>query len=173
VALDTVWPDIIALGERLAAAETMQQQVILLAQLLAKQVERKPDRPFVAQHVITLLHTTANHQSIDQIAASLGISRRHLARLFSSQVGLPPKLCARILRFQQALRQLTHYPHMPAAHIAALGGYADQSHFIHEFRTFAGLPPNAYRRQAQGVPNIQYVQVRMCYSGSGAGTIIG
>jgi AraC-like DNA-binding protein len=110
VALDMVLPDIIALDERLAAAATMQQQIMLLAHLLAKQLERKPDRQLVAQHVITLLHTAANHQSIDQIAASLGISRRHLARLFSIQVGMPPKLCARLVRFQQALRQLAQTP---------------------------------------------------------------
>jgi AraC-like DNA-binding protein len=173
VALDMAWPGIIALDERLAAAATMQQQVLLLAQFLTKQLERRPDRQSATHHVIELLHTTASHQSIDQIAASLGISRRHLARLFLTEVGMPPKLCARILRFQQALRQLTQYLHTPAAHIAALGGYADQSHFIREFRSFAGLSPNAYRRQAQRVPNIQYIHVRMCYSGSGAGTIIG
>jgi len=62
-------------------------------------------------------------------------------------VGLPPKLFSEIIRFRRAAA-LVARSNLPLAQIAALIGYADQSHFTHEFARFFGQPPFRAREDA-------------------------
>ena len=65
------------------------------------------------------------------------------------QVGLSPKRLARIARFQRALRVLED-PSIESrrgAITAADCGYADQAHFVRDFRDLAGCPPGAHLLQ--------------------------
>jgi AraC-like DNA-binding protein len=86
---------------------------------------------------------TRGQVSIDALVRDVSISRRHLERRFLQDVGLSPKRLARIARFQHALEMLQHASERPTgAATAALCGYADQSHFIRDFRTLAGCSPS-------------------------------
>jgi AraC-like DNA-binding protein len=79
------------------------------------------------------------------LAATLGIGRRALERLFRQEVGLSPKLYARIERLQGVLASLEHAaPGTPWAQLALRHGYADQSHLIRDFRLLAGTTPQRY-----------------------------
>ena len=83
--------------------------------------------------------------SINALAAATSVTRRHLERQFLRAVGLTPKRLARIARFQHALELLQQ----PGAgtrgvHTAAECGYADQSHFIRDFRDLAGCSPSEH-----------------------------
>jgi AraC-like DNA-binding protein len=83
--------------------------------------------------------------SIDALARQASVTRRHLERRFLESVGIPPKRLARIARFQAALRALQAADPDRAGTIAAAAcGYADQSHFIREFRELAGCAPSAH-----------------------------
>jgi len=83
--------------------------------------------------------------SVDGLARSVGLTRRHLERLFQVQVGLSPKRLARIARFQQALRCLESSDSPGAGALtAAACGYADQAHFIRDFRDLAGCAPTEH-----------------------------
>jgi AraC-like DNA-binding protein len=79
---------------------------------------------------------------IADIAAEIGWSRRHFVARFRAEVGLPPKVAARMLRFHRAARLLGRG--VPAAVAAALSGYTDQSHLVREFRALAGVTPGAF-----------------------------
>jgi AraC-like DNA-binding protein len=83
--------------------------------------------------------------SIDALAESVALTRRHLERLFLDAVGLPPKRLARIARFQKAVRMLAEIdPRGRGAVTAAHCGYADQAHFIRDFRQLAGCSPSEH-----------------------------
>jgi AraC-like DNA-binding protein len=81
-----------------------------------------------------------------------------LAQAFDRSVGLSPKGLARVLRFRRALRGLDEAGGGPVswARLAALAGYADQPHFIRDFRVFAGVTPAAYLRERRAVGFVQY-----------------
>lgn len=83
--------------------------------------------------------------SIDSLAAKVSMTRRHLERRFLIGVGVGPKRLARIARFQRALRVLREADRCRrGATTAAICGYADQSHFIREFRELAGCSPSEH-----------------------------
>lgn len=116
---------------------------------------RREGRP-VVRRALGLLGAARTPASVRRAAADLGISPRHLARLFLAEVGVPPKLCARLMRFQRVVRLLGRRPRAPSGELVGAGGYYDQAHLIREFRAFAGLSPDAYRRGAQRVRIVQY-----------------
>ncbi|WP_442939676.1 helix-turn-helix domain-containing protein [Nocardia sp. CY41] len=82
---------------------------------------------------------------IRQIAEGVGWSHKHLIAKFTEQIGLPPKIAARIIRFDRARRQLCEQPRSILRRVAADCGYSDQSHFNRDFRTFSGLTPSEYQ----------------------------
>jgi AraC-like DNA-binding protein len=75
---------------------------------------------------------------IARVASLVNVTRQHLARLFAENVGISPKLFARVIRFRYAMRLGRE---KPWADVAAELGYADQSHLIAEFREFSGMTP--------------------------------
>ena len=79
---------------------------------------------------------------IDEMARQAGISARQFERRFLQAVGIPPKLFARMQRFQRVFRALdSDAPNW--ADTAVRCGYYDQAHLIRDFREFAGKPPTA------------------------------
>jgi AraC-like DNA-binding protein len=89
--------------------------------------------------------------SIAQLAQTLGWSERRLLRQFRAATGLTPKQAARLARFERAQRGLASRASI--AEIAALCGYADQSHMTREFSALAGATP----AQARNDHSVQVV----------------
>ncbi len=81
--------------------------------------------------------------ALDQLAATVGCSLRHLQRQFARQVGIAPKLLARIRRFQRVFSAWRDDPRS-LSRVAAECGYFDQPHLIRDFRDFAGQAPAAF-----------------------------
>ena len=77
-----------------------------------------------------------------ELASIACVSKKQFERLFKELVGTNPKEYARIVRFQKSLKLLQHYQEdANQAQLAYQCGYADQSHFIREFRRFSGYTP--------------------------------
>jgi AraC-like DNA-binding protein len=98
---------------------------------------------------VSTIERTGGLVTVDALARAVNMTSRHLERRFLQDVGTTPKRLARITRFQQALR-LLQQPDDPArggADTAAACGYADQSHFIRDFRRLAGCSPSQHLLQ--------------------------
>ena len=79
--------------------------------------------------------------SVTSVAGNLGVSARHLRRVFRETLGVSPKTFAKLTRFQRALRAARQDGHASWANIAADSGYYDQAHLIAEFRTLTCVTP--------------------------------
>ena len=90
------------------------------------------------------------------MARSHGLSRQQFAARFSAAAGLPPKLFARITRFQALVHGLLSTDVSPVGVAAPAAGFYDQAHMINEFRAFAGSPPTVFfrPRAAASTPRI-------------------
>ena len=79
---------------------------------------------------------------VTELASIACLGKKQFERLFNELVGANPKEYARIVRFQKSLKLLQHYSEdINQAQLAYQCGYADQSHFIREFKQFSGYTP--------------------------------
>lgn len=78
---------------------------------------------------------------IGDVAAESGLSVRQFERGFMQQLGVSPKLFARIVRFEAALDRKARSSATSWTEIANDLGYFDQMHMIHDFKIFTGGTP--------------------------------
>ena len=79
---------------------------------------------------------------IAEIRDGTGLSKTRLAGMFREQIGVLPKVYARIVRFRRALALLDRES-ASLADVALEAGYYDQSHMTTEFRELGGPRPRA------------------------------
>lgn len=79
---------------------------------------------------------------VGKLAETVCLSRKQYERVFRLCVGMNPKEYSRVVRFQKSMR-LLQCGKRNFAGIAAECGYADQSHFIREFRQMSGHTPKS------------------------------
>jgi AraC-like DNA-binding protein len=91
--------------------------------------------------------------TIGELACELGWSHRRLIARYRDFVGLPPKLVARIVRFERLTAMLTNDPAADWAQTAVACGYFDQAHLAREVRELADITPTELR--AQTVNSVQ------------------
>lgn len=82
-------------------------------------------------------------------------SPRHLNRLFNESLGINVKTYLRLLRINNAVKQINSSP-KELTEIAQFLGYYDQAHFIHDFRAVVGVSPKAYRENMSVFYNENY-----------------
>lgn len=91
-----------------------------------------------------LMRSAKGGISIEEVSAKLAVSPRQLQRVFKEQLGTTPKTYGRIIRFSNVYKQIYSLDRNGGwAGISHDFGYADQAHFIREFKEFSGLIPNA------------------------------
>ena len=135
------------LEQQLAEAPDADARLALAeAFLIARLADAPPARPDAA-YAWRRLAETGGRLRIGALAAELGCSRKHLAEKFRDQLGLAPKPAARLLRFNRALALLERG--LDGAEVASRCGYADQAHFVKEFRRFSGSTPAAFARAGE------------------------
>lgn len=84
--------------------------------------------------------------SLDALAAEVGLSRFHFARMFKVSMGVAPATWIRFRRLTVA-SQMLRDPARSVEEIALAVGYAAPDRFTKAFKSFAGLTPSAFRRQ--------------------------
>ncbi|MEL6697922.1 MAG: helix-turn-helix domain-containing protein [Bacteroidota bacterium] len=87
--------------------------------------------------------------SVQELADLLQLSRRHLNRLTNKVFGFSAKDSLRIMRFAQAVKLLEQKCPVSLPQIALQCGYADQSHFCHDFKSMTALTPKHYLKMIE------------------------
>ena len=100
-----------------------------------------------ARDIVRTIIEDADILRVDDIAAQVGMSVRTLQRLFARYIGVSPKWVIRRKRLHEAAERLAA-PYPPdLASLAAELGYADQAHFVRDFRNLVGVAPRSYTRE--------------------------
>lgn len=127
-----------------SAEVRFEDQVSLTEQFLQNRLPARPGEGFRCARVLIEDRSLVK---VDDACRRLGHDARSLQRLFSQQVGVGPKEVLRRHRLMEAAERLVKTPELPGADLAASLGYADQAHFIRDFKAVTGVPPEAYRRR--------------------------
>ena len=115
---------------------------------MVKHIEKRKIENENINFATTLLQ---NGLSLQKIQQELNISERTLERFFKQHIGISPKLYARISRFQSALENIRDPQFYKLTDISYQADYFDQSHFIRDFKEFAGASPTQFKLKANEI----------------------
>jgi AraC-like DNA-binding protein len=85
---------------------------------------------------------------VEDLALGVGLGRRTIERLLREYVGLSPKWVIRQYRLQIAADEAAKGQVVDWPRLANDLGYADQAHFIRDFRAILGTTPSEFARRA-------------------------
>ena len=106
--------------------------------------------PVVVNAAINLMQRqSANRVSIEKLAFEVGVSRRHLNRLFKQYLNQTPLAFANGLRLERA-RSLIIHSDRELSEVANSAGFFTQSAFSRAYRGKFGEPPTASRHPVPG-----------------------
>jgi AraC-like DNA-binding protein len=132
------------LASRLAEAQSFEERVALVAAQLGR-LAAEADAADLSEAAARMIAAQGGRVRIEDLASKLGVTRRHLERACRRDLGLSPKMLARITRFRRAASLLSGGAVCNGADLAAAGGYVDQAHLIRQFQEFAGTTPRLFR----------------------------
>ena len=166
VPLDALWgPWAGRLQEELLGARTPDRRFRVLERGLLARATRPIERHPVVSAALAEFARGPRAEAVGGMARRIGLSPKQFLRVFRDQVGLAPKLFCRVRRFQAALAAIGG-PRVDWAAVAYSCGYADQAHFIRDFRALLrpqpdGLPRGPGRESEPRPPhrlrkNVQY-----------------
>lgn len=89
--------------------------------------------------------TDRSINSVEELCRRHGLQLRAIQRLFNRYIGINPKWVIQRYRLHEAAEQLARVP-ANQAKLAAELGYADQAHFVRDFKRVVGISPAAYAR---------------------------
>jgi AraC-like DNA-binding protein len=130
------------LEERVLMAANNRSRVQILSDFIKKRLDdNRREDPLLFASIGHIIHA-GGMVNVRKLAYEHYVSNRHFERKFKEFSGFPPKLFARINRFQASLKE---YGSGKSLTETAFGcGYYDQSHFINEFKEFTGYNPKVF-----------------------------
>jgi AraC-like DNA-binding protein len=144
VHLDDLWPgESERIRSRLLEAPTAEKRFQVMESWLLSRLELPMVRHPAVSYALSQLKTAAGAR-VSDLADEVSLSQRRFIEVFKQQVGLPPKLYGRVMRFQRIISELASKTEVDWTDLALEHGYFDQAHFIHEFKAFSGLTPTEY-----------------------------
>jgi AraC-like DNA-binding protein len=110
---------------------------------------RRPRRDGTADLVLRITQRVAGDREVtrvDQLVRDFAIPLRRLQRLFDDYVGVSPKWVIQRYRLHEAAERIAAGRVDDFADLALELGYADQAHFIRDFKKLVGRSPAEYAR---------------------------
>jgi AraC-like DNA-binding protein len=129
------------LRERILAAPTPHAKLALLEAELLQRAIRPLQRRAEVDYAIARLGAAPSDYTIAMLSEQVGLSARRFTRLFTLEVGLTPKVYARVQRFQHVMERMQSPTTRTWTELAQDCGYFDQSHLIRECRSMSGFTP--------------------------------
>lgn len=131
--------------ERCGGASTPRARLREAASWIEERYRRGPLPDPAVAWMVRRIEERAGALSIRELRERTGWSRTRITGAFREQVGVTPKVLARLMRFRRAL-ELLGQGDRPLVRVALDAGYYDQSHFHNEFRALSGFTPTGYRQ---------------------------
>lgn len=137
------------LGKRIAdltgqITEThdVHTHIALAEAFVARELSRRLPEDTYFTHAIRLIRKFGGQVSTEELSKKVFVSERQLQRVFREHFGVTPKTYGRLMRFNQAASLLKNATKVNWSEVTYTCGYADQAHFIRDFREFAGAKPS-------------------------------
>jgi AraC-like DNA-binding protein len=134
-----------SLAERLDDLPDWDARFAAIEALLATALARTSERGEIVARACARLGASGGNLDVRALARELGYSGKQGVRLFRDQVGIAPKLYARLVRFDRLVGRLRNDRETAWTELAGELGYYDQAHLVRDVRHFAGTTPTGVR----------------------------
>ncbi len=136
------------LAECCQATTSAEEALRIAGAWVAERTARSPDVDPSVAWIAAQIERRSGAVSIAELRERVGQSKTRLVTTFREQIGVTPKLYARLHRFRRVLTLLNRGPG-PLAEIALAAGYYDQPHMNAEFRELSGFSPREFLAAAR------------------------
>jgi AraC-like DNA-binding protein len=126
---------------------SLEDDAAMVAEAERRLGARLPEPDADAQAVLAIVNAVADNREltkVDAVVRLAGTTKRTLERLFREYVGVAPKWVIQHYRLHDAAEHAATHETHDWADLAARLGYADQAHFIRDFKRFVGQSPTRY-----------------------------
>jgi len=131
------------LAERCYDAASVEERLRRAADWVAERVMKARGVDPAIAWAAGRIERSGGAVSIAELRRQTGLSKTRLAEAFREQIGLAPKLYARVIRFRRATAMLQKGA-VSLVDVALAAGYYDQPHMNAEFRELSGLSPREF-----------------------------
>jgi AraC-like DNA-binding protein len=147
------------LAERLADRRSFEERVCIANEFFTGCCSKLPDPDRMTAAALSILGRRGRIQ-IPDLSQQACMSPRQFERRFTREIGLSPKLYARIARFESALESKAPSTEESWTEITNRLGYFDQTHLIKDFKEFSGEIPTSLIAQLERAYNARLNDIR-------------
>ncbi len=141
-----------SLWNAIAEVQSFKERVVIIEEFLRRRARIARSKTPIMSAAMHLFRKKGMMR-IDVLADQSGLNMRHLERKFLTEVGISPKLFAKVTRFQAALDAKITSPDRSWLSIAHAFGYHDQMHMVRDFHSLGASSPNSlFARLGDGRP---------------------
>lgn len=140
---DLLGRDVAELIERCAGTADVGTRFALVEQWITTRLARARVPDPAITWMAAEIERTGGDVRVGMLRKETGLSKARLVEGFRRQIGVRPKLYARLVRFSRTLDRL-HGGETRLADLALDAGYYDQAHMDAEFRALAGVCPTTF-----------------------------
>jgi AraC-like DNA-binding protein len=140
-------PDGAAFEAATLACDALEPMRTLAEDFLRARLPAEDANVTCINHIVEAIIADRTIIRVEDIAARFGFSTRTLQRLFRHYVGVSPKWVIRRYRLHEVAERLARGEIAAWPQIVLDLGYADQAHFIKDFKALVGCTPAEYARK--------------------------
>ena len=153
VAFEDLVPEHRGLSEQLAELRGWDARFDRIEDFIRARLRAAPPHDATVSWALDRMAASGGTLNLSELVTELGYSHKHVIARFHDQVGVPPKVWARLLRFERLRHELTAHDAGARprswAELALTCGYYDQAHLARDVRQFTGDTPRALLQPGQ------------------------
>lgn len=154
VDLDPAWQQVVQRAGLLVQGDNYQKAVEEIEDFLIGLRLNILFDPKQVRTAAKLLYHTRGQFRVAELADHCHLSMRQLQRQFDETTGISPKALGRAIRFESIHERLMFDPNANLTDLAYEFGYADQAHFIKDFKALTDKTPGEFALEMQQLKNI-------------------
>lgn len=144
--LSSVYDELNMLTEELFSKDTFEDRIFFMKNILQNHHDCLSEAASISRNVLDIINEHKGNIEINRISEELSYSERHISRIFTGDLGYSPKMFARIVRFQNTIKNMRSGNYTGGLNTITGLSYSDQAHFQREFKDFTGITPKQFYR---------------------------
>lgn len=133
------------LTNELFQTQKFEQQVAIILSWIRNKISHCTYQYPIARAKHLMNCSSYENLSVKKLCDEICLSDRQLRRFSNDWLGMNTEEFIHYSKYLNSL-QLLHYSNTTLSEIGLQVGYYDQSHFIHEFKSYTGMTPREYQK---------------------------